>query len=48
MDMGWGVMTVWECQLKLDVREKTLKEIEYWINKISLSVCNPQALSRIS
>jgi DNA mismatch endonuclease (patch repair protein) len=33
MDMGWGVMTVWECQLKPDVREKTLKEIEYWINK---------------
>lgn len=31
--MGWSVMTVWECQLKPAVREQTLKEIEYWINK---------------
>lgn len=30
--MGWKVMTVWECQLKSMVREKTLLEVEYWIN----------------
>ena len=30
--MGWKVMTVWECQLKSAVREKTLLEVEYWIN----------------
>lgn len=31
--MGWAVITVWECQLKPAVREKTLSEIEYYINK---------------
>lgn len=30
--MGWRVMTVWECQLKPAVRQKTLLEIEYHIN----------------
>ena len=25
-------MTIWECQLKPAVREKTLLEVEYWIN----------------
>lgn len=30
--MGWNVMTVWECQLKPAVREQTLREVEYWIN----------------
>lgn len=30
--LGWQVMTVWECQLKPNVREKTLLEIEYHIN----------------
>lgn len=31
--LGWKVMTIWECQLKKEVRENTLKEMEYWINK---------------
>ena len=31
-EMGWNVITVWECQLKPAVREQTLLEIEYWIN----------------
>lgn len=31
-EMGWSVMTVWECQLKPAIREKTLLEIEYHIN----------------
>ena len=30
--MGWSVMVVWECQLKPAVRERTLREVEYWIN----------------
>lgn len=30
--LGWSVMTVWECQLKPAVRERTLREIEYHIN----------------
>ena len=30
--MGWKVMTVWECQLRPAVREQTLREIEYLIN----------------
>lgn len=34
--MGWKVMTVWECQLKPSVRNQTLQEIEYMINKTYL------------
>lgn len=34
--MGWCVMTVWECQLKPVVRKQTLLEIEYNINHIFL------------
>lgn len=30
--MGWNVLTVWECQLKPACRQKTLLEIEYFIN----------------
>ena len=30
--MGWCVITVWECQLKPAVRKQTLMEIEYHIN----------------
>ena len=26
-DMGWKVITVWECQLKKDKQEKTLGEL---------------------
>ncbi len=36
-DMGWSVMTVWECQLKPAVRRTTLLEIEYHINHAYLS-----------
>jgi DNA mismatch endonuclease (patch repair protein) len=39
--MGWNVMTVWECQLKPSVRQQTLKEIEYWINKCYLDRMQP-------
>ncbi len=34
--LGWKVMTIWECQLKKKVRNKTLLEIEYLINKTFL------------
>ena len=30
--MGWNVLTVWECQLKPSVRSRTLATIEYYIN----------------
>ena len=30
--MGWVVITLWECQLKPAVRDKTLLELEYLIN----------------
>lgn len=35
--MGWAVMTVWECQLKPAIREQTLLEIEYHINHTYLA-----------
>ena len=35
-DMGWYTMVVWECQLKPSVREKTLLEVEYLLNKALL------------
>lgn len=35
--MGWSVMTIWECQLKPSVREQTLLEMEYWINHTYLA-----------
>lgn len=31
-EMGWDVMTVWECQLRPATREQTLREIEYHLN----------------
>lgn len=30
--MGWKIITIWECQLKPAVRERTLLEMEYLIN----------------
>ena len=30
--LGWKVMTIWECQLKPSVKDKTLQEMEYLIN----------------
>ena len=35
--LGWHVMTVWECQLKPAVREQTLREMEYHINRAYLA-----------
>ena len=35
-EMGWNVITVWECQLKKDKKEKTLKKL---YNQIKLNKC---------
>jgi DNA mismatch endonuclease (patch repair protein) len=32
LNMGWNVITVWECQLKPAVFERTMREVEHWIN----------------
>lgn len=34
--MGWHCITVWECELKPKVREKTLESLAYTLNKIFL------------
>jgi len=34
--MGWHCITIWECELKPAVREKTLESLEYTLNKIFL------------
>lgn len=34
--MGWHCITVWECQLKPAVREKTLRSLDYTLNLIYL------------
>ena len=28
-DLGWNVLTIWECQLKKDYREKSLEYLYY-------------------
>ncbi len=34
--MGWHCITVWECELKLANREKTLESIAFTLNRIWL------------
>ena len=34
--MGWHCITIWECELKSKVREKTLEALVYTLNKIFL------------
>lgn len=36
LNMGWGVMTIWECQLKKSIRRNTLNTIVYLISKTFL------------
>lgn len=33
LNMGWNVITVWECQLKKNNVEQSMHEVEYWINR---------------
>ena len=40
--MGWNVVTIWECQLKLAVRQQTLAELEYWLNHAFLARFRPK------
>ena len=35
--MGWHCITVWECQLKSTIREKTLESLAYTLNHIFLN-----------
>ena len=34
--MGWHSITIWECELKPKVQEKTLESLAYTLNKIFL------------
>ncbi len=34
--LGWHSITIWECELRPKVREKTLTSLEYTLNKIFL------------
>jgi DNA mismatch endonuclease (patch repair protein) len=34
--MGWHSITIWECELKPKVREKTLESLVFTLNKIFL------------
>lgn len=35
-EMGWRVITIWECQLKSQQRERTLEALAYTLNHIFL------------
>lgn len=32
--IGWNIVVIWECQLKKNVQETTLSELNYLLNKI--------------
>ncbi|MBR0117310.1 MAG: DNA mismatch endonuclease Vsr [Prevotella sp.] len=34
--MGWHCITIWECELKKDVRQKTLESLDFTLNHIFL------------
>lgn len=35
--MGWHCVTVWECELRKNVREQTLRSLEYTLNHIYMT-----------
>ena len=43
--MGWHSITIWECELKPKVREKTLESLAYTLNRIFLLNFSTQAQS---
>ena len=43
--MGWHSITIWECELKPKVREKTLESLAFTLNKIVLLHFSTQAQS---
>ena len=36
-EMGWHCITVWECQLKPKVRQRTLESLAFTLNEIFLN-----------
>ena len=38
--MGWHCITVWECELKPDKRDKTLASLAFKLNHIYLQDCS--------
>ena len=36
-DMGWNSITIWECELKTAVRERTLASLAFTLNRIFLN-----------
>jgi DNA mismatch endonuclease (patch repair protein) len=34
--MGWHSITIWECQLKPSIRERTLESLAYTLSRIFL------------
>ena len=43
--MGWHPITIWECELKPKVREKTMESLAFTLNKIFLLRFSTQAQS---
>ena len=41
--MGWHCITIWECQLKKNKREATLRSLDYTLNHVYLKDRNNQA-----
>lgn len=41
-EMGWHRITIWECQLKKDRREETLKGLVYTLDSIFLNDHKPK------
>ena len=35
--MGWHCITIWECQLKPNIKDKTLESLDYTLNHIYLT-----------
>lgn len=36
--MGWHIITIWECQLKFIIREQTLRALDYTLCKFFLEI----------
>ena len=47
ISLGWGVMVIWECQLKPSVREATLKEVVYNLSVAYLKKCGVRTTREI-
>ena len=45
-EMGWHCITVWECELKPAVREKTLESLAFTLNRIFLQDINIKEIDK--